>query len=227
MVAPIPLITILVSIPLLGELPTPRQLLGVLGGLACVWLIVDDGFDRGMSLTFVALALLIPLMSATCNTVIKWKLGSVPAVPMTAAILMIAGLSLAPLEFSPAAIDALHMTDPTAQATPMTWVYLLILGVVGTGLSTAVFVWMILERGPLFAGMTTYVVPVLSLLWGTLDHERITPQQMLAIGGVLAMVALVQTGSSRETVVAEPAADLLSLPLAEEAFAAEPESQVA
>jgi drug/metabolite transporter (DMT)-like permease len=86
---------------------------------------------------------------------------------------------------------------------------------------------MILERGPLFAGMTTYVVPVLSLLWGTLDHERITPQQMLAIGGVLAMVALVQTGSSRETVVAEPAADLLSLPLAEEAFAAEPESQVA
>ena len=58
-----------------------------------------------------------------------------------------------------------------------------------------VFIWMILKKGPLFAGMTTYVVPVLALLWGTLDHETISTQQMLAIGGVLAMVALVQTGS--------------------------------
>src|SRR5688572_19418523 len=32
MVAPIPLITILVSIPMLGVLPTMRQVLGVLGG---------------------------------------------------------------------------------------------------------------------------------------------------------------------------------------------------
>jgi drug/metabolite transporter (DMT)-like permease len=227
MVAPIPLITILVSIPLLGELPTPRQLAGVLGGLACVWLIVDDGFDRGMSVTFVALALLLPLASATCNTVIKWKLSGVPAVPMTAAILMIAGLSLAPLQFTPAAIDAMHLSPPSASATPLTWAYLFILGVVGTGLSTAVFVWLILERGPLFAGMTTYVVPVLSLLWGTLDNERITPQQMAAIAGVLAMVALVQSGSSREAVITEPAADLLSLPVGEEPFVAEPESQVA
>ena len=43
--------------------------------------------------------------------------------------------------------------------------------------------------------MTTYVVPVLALLWGTVDHETISSRQMLAIAGVLAMVALVQTGS--------------------------------
>jgi hypothetical protein len=47
--------------------------------------------------------------------------------------------------------------------------------------------------------MTTYVVPVLALLWGTLDHETISTQQMFAIGGVLAMVALVQTGSRAAT----------------------------
>ncbi|MCI0332321.1 MAG: DMT family transporter [Planctomycetes bacterium] len=230
MVAPIPLITILVSIPLLGVWPTGRQLVGVLGGLACMWLIVDDGFDRGMSLTFVALALAIPVASAVCNTIIKWKLGRVPAVPLTTAILIVAGLSLAPLQFSPSAMDALHLANPTTDPTAITWVYLFILGVVGTGLSTAVFVWLILVRGPLFAGMTTYVVPIVSLVWGSFDHERISVQQMAAIAGVLAMVALVQLGSRRESVVVEPAAPegaLVTLPLNAESLAVQPESQVA
>ncbi|MGH9817552.1 MAG: DMT family transporter, partial [Candidatus Acidiferrales bacterium] len=231
MVAPIPLITILVSIPLLGVLPTGRQLAGVLGGLACMWLIVDDGFDRGMSLTFIALTLTIPLSSAVCNTVIKWKLASVPAVPLTTAILIIAGLSLAPLQLYPAGMNVLHLSAPASSApTLQTWLYLFVLGVVGTGISTAVFVWMILERGPLFAGMTTYVVPVLSLLWGTVDRERISLQQMAAIAGVLAMVALVQSGSRRVTVIAEPAAPPQSLPLPETAgdsLALQPETQVA
>jgi len=208
MVAPIPLITILVSIPLLGVLPTSRQLVGVLGGLACMWLIIDDGFDRGMSLAFIALALTIPLLSATCNTFIKWKLNDVPALPLTTAILLLAGLSLAPLEFSPSTMNALHLTQPVAEPTALTWFYLFLLAAVGSGLSTAVFVWMIKERGPLFAGMTTYVVPVLSLLWGMLDNERINPQQMAAIAGVLAMVALVQSESRREATVVDPIATL-------------------
>jgi len=241
MVAPIPLITILVSVPLLGVMPTGRQLIGVLGGLLCLWLIVEDGFDRGMSLTFVALTLTIPISSAVCNTIIKWKLGHVPAVPLTTAILILAGLALAPLQFFPEAMAALHVA-PSAEAaatnaTLLTWVYLFLLGVVGTGISTCVFVWMILDRGPLFAGMTTYVVPVLSLLWGTLDAERISLQQMIAIAGVLAMVALVQSAERRECVVAEPATPpqpatgmpqpLSTLPLSVETQAAQPESQVA
>jgi drug/metabolite transporter (DMT)-like permease len=206
MVAPIPLITILVSIPLLGVLPTGRQVAGVLGGLACTWFILDDGFDRGMSLAFVALALTIPVSSAVCNTIIKWKLSNVPAVPLTTTILVVAGLSLAPLQFSQPAMDALHLARPTAEPTALTWFYLVLLGVVGTGLSTAAFVWLIMVRGPLFAGMTTYVVPIISLLWGSLDHERISVQQLAAIAGVLAMVALVQSDSQRETVVLEPSA---------------------
>jgi drug/metabolite transporter (DMT)-like permease len=236
MVAPIPLITILVSIPVLGVMPTGRQLVGVLGGLACMWLIVDDGFDRGMSIAFVALALTIPTISAVCNTYIKWKLNSVPAVPLTTMILVIAGLSLAPLQFSQPAMDALHLAQPTAEPTAIIWFYLLLLAVVGSGLSTAAFVWMIMQRGPLFAGMTTYVVPIVSLLWGSLDHERISVQQLAAIAGVLAMVALVQLESRGETTVVEPAAPpqpitvpetVATLPLNAEPHVLQPESQVA
>ena len=71
----------------------------------------------------------------------------------------------------------------------------MLLGVVGSGVSTMAYIWLVLKRGPLFAGMTTYVVPVIALLWGTLDHEAISGQQAMAIAGVLGMVALVQTKS--------------------------------
>jgi drug/metabolite transporter (DMT)-like permease len=216
MVALVPLITILVSIPLLGVLPTQRQLVGVLGGLACMWLIVDDGFERGMSIGFLALTLWIPISSALSNTVIKWKLSQVPAVPLTATMLAVSGLWLAPLPFSPATMGALHLSSaasaPMASPSFVTWVQLFVLTVVATGFSTAAFVWMILKRGPLFAGMTTYVVPVLALLWGQVDRERISPQQLAAIVGVLAMVALVQSGSRRVSVMAEPAAPPTMLP---------------
>jgi drug/metabolite transporter (DMT)-like permease len=229
MVAPIPLITILVSIPMLGVLPTPRQLAGVLGGLACVWLIVDDGLDRGMSLGFLALALLIPVMSATCNTFIKWKLNHVPALPLTTMILVLAGLSLAPLQLSQTASDALHLAQPTASPDVSSWIYLFLLAAVGSGLSTAAFVWMIRARGPLFAGMTTYVVPIVSLAWGLLDHERISTQQMGAIAGVLAMVALVQTESRRRPVAVPPVAiaQTVALPNSFDAELPAPESQAA
>ena len=64
--------------------------------------------------------------------------------------------------------------------------------------------------------MTTYVVPVLALLWGTLDHETISGQQLVAIAGVLAMVAIVQTGSKRTPEVTEAplsTADAVLFPL--------------
>lgn len=216
MVALVPLITILVSIPLLGVLPTTRQLLGVLGGLACMWLIVDDGFNRGMSVGFLALTLWIPISSALSNTVIKWKLRQVPAVPLTVTMLAVSGLWLTPLPLSPATMNALHLAAPVsvpmANPTIVSWVQLFILTVVATGLSTATFVWMILKRGPLFAGMTTYVVPVLALLWGQIDREKISPQQVAAIVGVLSMVALVQSGSRRSAATDKPAAPATLMP---------------
>jgi len=240
MVAAIPLLTILVSFPMLGILPTGRELVGVLGGLVCMWLLVEDGVHRGMSLGLLALTFVVPLASALSNTFIKWKLAHVPAAPLTTTLLVAASFALLPLQLSTPALETLHIAGPVnAAVTPTAVVYLLLLGVVGSGISTMVFIWMILQKGPLYAGMTTYVVPVLALLWGTVDNETISPRQMLAIAGVLAMVALVQVGSRQIVASANPdkSSELIAEPQfaivpthvmsAPAALASPPESQVA
>jgi drug/metabolite transporter (DMT)-like permease len=198
MVAAIPLLTILASVPMLGIVPTGRELVGVFGGLVCVGIILQDGVGRGVSAGMLALTALVPIAAALGNMLIKWKLPHIPAGPLTTAYLALSGLSILPLAFSPSAIAAMDLSGPPAGAVTSTAVlYLFLLGVVGSGMSTMVFTWMILKRGPLFAGMTTYVVPLLALSWGQLDHEAISVQQMAAIAGVLAMVAMVQSSTRR------------------------------
>jgi drug/metabolite transporter (DMT)-like permease len=245
MVAAIPLLTILVSVPMLGVRPTGRELFGVLGGLACIFLLVEEGVHRGMSPGLLALTMTIPLSSALSNTFYKWKLPHVPAAPLTTIMLVVAALALAPLQASPRVMASLHIGAPVGAAVSAEAVtYLLLLGIVGSGVSTMAYIWLVLKRGPLFAGMTTYVVPVIALLWGTLDHEAISGQQAMAIAGVLGMVALVQTkGAGSLAVDAKPQAEgpgfgdaaesdmLVSLPITElplnDRRAVQPESQVA
>jgi drug/metabolite transporter (DMT)-like permease len=248
MVAAIPLLTILVSVPMLGERPTAREFVGVLGGLVCIFLLMAEGMNRGMSLGLLALTMIIPLSSAVSNTFYKWKLPHVPAAPLTALVLVAAGFTLVPLRMSPRWMESMSVAGPAdTVVTPSALTYLLLLGVIGSGISTMAYVWLVLERGPLFAGMTTYVVPVIALLWGTLDHEAISPLQTTAIVGVLGMVALVQSGSKVAEEILEPAVAvqrgkprmaaaiepdaLVSLPIAEiplsDRRAVQPEAQVA
>ena len=96
-----------------------------------------------------------------------------PAAPLTTMLLVVAGLALMPLQFVAAAdgVAGILRRRQAVTVTPVAILYLLLLGVVGSGVSTMVFIWMVLQKGPLFAGMTTYVVPVLALLWGTLDQR--------------------------------------------------------
>jgi drug/metabolite transporter (DMT)-like permease len=236
MVAAIPLLTILVSVPMLGVKPTARELAGVLGGLACIFLLVEDGMHRGMSLWLLCLTMTIPLSSALSNTFYKWQVPHVPAAALTTTILVVTGIALVPLGFSPRGMATLSVGAPEGAAvTSAAIAYVLLLGVIGSGVSTMAYIWLVLKRGPLFAGMTTYVVPVIALLWGTLDHEAISSLQAVAIVGALGMVALVQSGSKAAgRMLPTQAAEIdtfVSLPIKEIALAdrraVQPESQVA
>lgn len=193
MVAFVPLATIAASIPMLGVWPTKRQFLGVLGGLACAALIMWDGADRGISPGLLALAISTPITYAFGNTYIKMRFTHYPSAPFTALFLALGAALLVPLEFMPSLLERLYLARP---AQPHDWPLALgslaILGVVGTGIAIVLFVYLVKTQGPLFASMVTYVVPMIALVWGQFDHERLTARQVAAIAGVLAMVALVQ-----------------------------------
>src|SRR5436305_11652 len=101
MVGLTPLATIVVSVPMLGVWPTGRQLIGVIGGFACMLLLVRDGSDRGMPPGLLALAVTVPVCYGMGNTFLKWKLSHVHSVPLTTLVLGIAAAWLVPLVLVP------------------------------------------------------------------------------------------------------------------------------
>lgn len=55
--------------------------------------------------------------------------------------------------------------------------YILILGVVGTGIANILFFKLIQISSPVFATSVTYLIPVVAFFWGLLDNEMLTPIQ--------------------------------------------------
>ncbi|TWU23551.1 DMT family transporter [Bythopirellula polymerisocia] len=198
MVTLVPLVTILVSIPMLGIWPTARQMIGVTGGLVCLAGVVQDGAQRGIAPWVLALALTVPLAYATGNAYIKWKLDHLPALPLTVLFLAFGGLLLVPLQFAPVFLKETGLGGPAQpHGWPMAIVSISLLAMLSTGLAILLFIQLVKRQGPLFAGMVTYVIPLVALVWGQYDSERLTTLQLAAMAGTLCMVAMVQWGAAK------------------------------
>jgi drug/metabolite transporter (DMT)-like permease len=55
--------------------------------------------------------------------------------------------------------------------------FIMILGVVGTGIANILFFKLIQMSSPVFATSVTYLIPVVAFCWGLLDNEMLTPVQ--------------------------------------------------
>jgi len=193
-VALVPLLTIIVSIPLLHVLPTKRQILGVLGGFACLILLFHDQLKQHVPLWVLLLGAVTPLVYAIANTYIKRRFQHVPPSPLTAGAMALAAIALLPIAVT---------TEPVQfnDSFPLALGSVLILGVISTGVATAFFYTLIRDHGPLYASMVTYVIPCVSLLLGWFDGETVTTMQILSLVGIFAMVAMVQYQPRRQVVV--------------------------
>ena len=189
----VPLLTILLSVALTRTLPAKRQLFGVLGALICMGVLLGDGVRRSIPWEHILAALSVPACYAVANTTIRMRLSHAAALLVTLVSFAGTGVTLAPL--------AGTMSSPTSVEPTVWWqavAALAFLGFVGTGIATFGFNWLIRRHGPLFAGMTTNLVPLGAILLGWIDGERVNSWQLGAIAGIVAMVTLVQYGAAKK-----------------------------
>ena len=86
-----PLLTILVSVPMLGVLPTPRQVFGIVGALICMAVLMGDGLSHHVALRDLLLALSVPLTYSIANCWIRRSLRHLPPLELTLLCLLMAG----------------------------------------------------------------------------------------------------------------------------------------
>ena len=67
-------------------------------------------------------------------------------------------------------------------------VYIMVLGIVGTGIANLLFFKLIQMSSPVFATSVTYLIPVVAFFWGLLDNEMLTPIQF--VGAFIVLIGV-------------------------------------
>lgn len=191
LVSLVPLITVIVSVPMLGVRPSKRQCIGVLGGLFFTCMLCAEKFHAIDNTIALVIGPVVPLAYAVTNTYVRCRWRRTSPLVLSFVATGLSATLLVPMSLtnpSPKPVDGLVVAISS----------LILLGVFGTGVAVAIFYWLIRERGPLYASMVTYVVPCVALVLGWFDAERISPFHLLTLAGILVMVWLVQCDPAEE-----------------------------
>lgn len=169
-----PLNTLVLGILIFGIQFQKRQVLGVfIGLLGCLLLVLSgDSVGGTQNYLYVLLVVIATLSYAINVNLIKKYLSDLNSLSITTgnfAILLIPALIiLSTTDFS----QRMHIQE--AQHSIL---FVMILGVLGTGIANVLFFKLIQISSPVFATSVTYLIPIVAFFWGLLDNEMLTPIQ--------------------------------------------------
>ena len=176
-----PLFTTLVGIALFGLALKGRQILGVFIGLLGTVVLIAEGMENNINQNYwYSFFIIFSALGYAFNiNIIKKHLSHLSSLAVTTASFGVA--------FFPALILLVysgffsHFVNNTGMQHAV-W-YLLALALLGTALANILFNKLINLSSPVFAASVTYLIPLVAVLWGFLDGERISIVQLL--GGLI------------------------------------------
>ena len=182
-----PLNTLILGVLFFGFTVKKRQIFGVVIGLIGSSVLILNGAvtHPNQNYYFTILVIIASLCYAINVNLIKKHLSNLTPLSITAgnfAVLLLPALVV--LYFSG------FYEVATVPATQHAILFILILGVVGTGVANIIFFKLIQISSPIFATSVTYLIPVVAFFWGLLDQEVLTATQFLGAFIVLVGVYL-------------------------------------
>lgn len=182
-----PICTLLIGIFFFGQPFRPQSLLGIIIGLAGTVILIFANYGGAIvGLNSYALLIILACILYGSNlNFIKFKITELKALTITSvSILLISPLALVYL-FAFTGFTTKLSTHPDAWKALG---YLVLLGIMSTSVATLLFNYLVKISTPLFTSSVTYLIPVVAVMWGLLDGERLLPGHFIGmvaiIGGV-------------------------------------------
>ncbi len=175
----VPLLAFIFGISLFGAQFIQRQFIGVLLGLVGAGALIYIGaqINEGQNYWYASLVIIAASFYALNVNIIKRHLQEVPAIAIAAGnfvfLIIPAAIILAISGF----FDLPVTTDATLQQSIG---YIVILSIFGTALAKVMFNKLVQMSNPVFASSVTYLMPIISVMWGLLDGEAFTILQFIA-----------------------------------------------
>lgn len=160
-------------------------LIALAGALCLVVLKPTASLHAEAFYLFVAFS--VPVLYGFNGNIIKSKLSGIPGIPLTAMIYFIALLVSIPLAWISGAFEQI----PKAMATGNSFYHLLALSLLGSALAMTLFNILVQRVHVLFAASVTYLMPIVSLVVGYFDDEKIGLNDLMGLLGILTGVLII------------------------------------
>ena len=166
-----PLFTLLFGVTLFKQKTNFRAVIGVVVGLigATSLIFLSTGGNIFSSSILYAL---FPVLGSACYAlninIIKTYLQDIPALKITSwSFIFIGPIAGVLLFFETDFTNNLTNNDPNY----LNFIFINILGILGSGLAFWVFNLLIKETSSVFASSVTYLIPIVAIFWGVIDGE--------------------------------------------------------
>ena len=166
-----PLFTLLFGVVLFKQKTNFRSVIGVIVGLigATSLILLSTGENIFSSSILYAL---FPVLGSACYAlninIIKTYLKDIPALKITSwSFIFIGPIAGLFLFFQTDFTNNLINNDPNY----LNFIFINILGILGSGLAFWVFNLLIKETSSVFASSVTYLIPIVAIFWGVIDGE--------------------------------------------------------
>lgn len=169
-----PLNTLILGVLFFGVQFQRRQVWGVIIGLfGCLLLVFNGAVNHPNQNYYYAVLVIIAAIFYAINVnLIKRFLHDLSPLSITTGNFLILFFPSLFILFFTDFLNVIHVDK-----VQYSILFIMILGVVGTGIANILFFKLIQISSPVFATSVTYLIPVVAFFWGLLDNEMLTPIQ--------------------------------------------------
>jgi len=184
-----PVNALILGTTLFGLIVKRAQVIGVAIGLAgTIILILSGAMDNPeQNYWFAGFVIVATLCYATNVNLVKKYLSDLSPLAITAgnfAVMLIPAVII--LSFS----DFYHIVGEAKVQQSVFFV--VILGILGTGIANILFYRLIQMSSPVFATQVTYLIPIVACVWGFIYGETLSPIQ--AVGAFIILIGVYLAG---------------------------------
>ncbi len=182
-----PLNTLLIGGLAFGLTFKRTQVLGVIIGLVGTLLLIVNGamHHPNQNYWYTLLILISSICYATNVNLLKKHLSDVKPLAISTGNFLVMLVPALIVLFSTDFLSVVHHVE-----VQHSMLFVLVLGVVGTGIANIIFFKLIQMSSPVFATSVTYLIPIVAFFWGLLDNEMLTQVQFLGAFVILIGVYL-------------------------------------
>lgn len=159
-----------------------NQIIGICIGLAGSTLLIFSGAENNPNenYNYAVFVLIATVCYATNVNLIKRYLSDLSPLTITTGNFTAMLIPALAILFCSGFFEVAHL--PKVQHSVL---FVVILGIFGTGIANLIFFKVIQMATPVFASSVTYLIPIVAFFWGLVDHETLTVVQVVGAAIIL------------------------------------------